>query len=53
MELEQRLAELDNDDLNAFSLNSRRLDENGERQTLLAELEPKIKEYGKTLNRKT
>ena len=46
-EIEQRLNELDDNDVTAFFLNSRRLDGNDTRQALLDELAPKLKEYGK------
>lgn len=47
IELEQRLNDLDNNDTNAFSLNSRRSDDNTVRLALLDELEIKLKDYGK------
>ena len=46
--LEKKLDELDNNDTNAFFLNSRRADQNAERHAVLTELESKIKEYGKS-----
>lgn len=45
--LEQELNELDNNDTNAFFLNSRRADQNEARHNVLAKLEPKLIEYGK------
>jgi hypothetical protein len=38
---------LDNNEVNAFFLNSRRSDGNAERHTLLVELESKLAEYGR------
>ncbi len=45
--LEQELNELDNNETNAFFLNSRRADQNTARHDVLARLEPKLTEYGK------
>ena len=45
--LEQELNNLDDNDTNAFSLNSRRTDQNTARHNVLTELEPKLIEYGR------
>lgn len=45
-ELEQRLNAVDNEEANAFFLNSRRNDQNTERLSILAELESKLLDYG-------
>ncbi|KAL9063345.1 MAG: hypothetical protein Q9161_009519 [Pseudevernia consocians] len=47
IELEQQLTDLDNNEINAFFLNSRRSDENTARLALLSEIEVKLKEYGR------
>ena len=46
IELEHRLQQLDESESNAFFLSSRRQDGNMDRQSLIAELESKLLEYG-------
>ena len=45
-ELEQRLNSFDDEETNAFFLNSRREDKNAERLLILTNLESKLQEYG-------
>ena len=49
VELESKLEEIDNNESNDFFLNTRRMDENQARQTVLTELEKQLPEYGMTL----
>lgn len=46
IDLERRLQILDDSESNAFFLSSRRMDRNADRQSVLAELESRLLEYG-------